>query len=377
MKATRLASILLATVSILASDAISSDCPRLINYQGRVTNSGGSPIADGSYPATFRFFTTPTGGVSFWTEASTISVAGGLFTHILGSVTDIATELFPQNAEVWLEVVVNGETITPRTRLVSAPYALRTNTIDGSFGGTVFGDVQFNGSINAIGHQSFVRFQFDDIIDLPDPIAYHGMFAHVHATGKAYHAHELNGWVPLANEAHTHAALSTPSGSDVVIVDNLGNVGIGIASPTQKLHVVGNICATGTIGACSDARYKINVDNLTGGIHSIMQVRPVTYEWNRAAHPEQNFVKGQQIGFIAQELKAVLPQMVSEDTKGFLSVDYAKLTPVLVKALQEQQQLIVSQNATLTSLQNELTELKSMVNKLAGAQKTAVTLAKK
>jgi hypothetical protein len=54
------------------------------------------------------------------------------------------------------------------------------------------------GTIEMSGQSSKLRFHYDALNNLPDPATWHGMFAHVHATGKAYYAHSAQ-WVELAN----------------------------------------------------------------------------------------------------------------------------------------------------------------------------------
>ena len=50
------------------------------------------------------------------------------------------------------------------------------------------------------GQSSKIRFHYDSTTDLPDASTWHGMFAHVHSTGKAYYAH-AGAWQELANVA--------------------------------------------------------------------------------------------------------------------------------------------------------------------------------
>jgi hypothetical protein len=61
-----------------------------------------------------------------------------------------------------------------------------------------------------------------------------------------------------------------------------------------------------------------------------------------------------QIGFSAQDLQLVLPQLVTTQENGFLSVNYIGLIPVLVEAIKEQQ-------ATIESLQNDIVAIKKKV----------------
>jgi len=119
-----------------------------------------------------------------------------------------------------------------------------------------------------------------------------------------------------------------------------GYVGIGVEYPSEQLHVGGNICYTGSIGACSDIRYKTNISTLSNSLEKILKIRGVSFNWRADKFPENDFSKNDQVGFIAQELKEVFPQVVSEDNNGFYNVDYTKLTPLLIEAIKEQQEQI-------------------------------------
>ena len=119
------------------------------------------------------------------------------------------------------------------------------------------------------------------------------------------------------------------------------NVSIGMGTPTEKLHVFGNILTSGTVTAscgtlvCSDIRYKRDITPLTNSLSKVMELRGVNYLFRQKDFPENNFNDRLQIGFIAQELETVYPELVNTDSKGFKSVDYAKMTPVLVQSIQE------------------------------------------
>lgn len=140
-----------------------------------------------------------------------------------------------------------------------------------------------------------------------------------------------------------------------------GNFGIGTDNPSQKLHVAGNICYTGSIGACSDIRYKTNFKPLTNALENVMRMKGVSYNWKVNDFPGNNFTPDSQIGFIAQDLEKIYPEVVLTDNKGYKSVDYGKLTAVLVEAMKEQQKVIdelklhnTKQDVTIESLKSQL-----------------------
>lgn len=104
--------------------------------------------------------------------------------------------------------------------------------------------------INSTGKVYFANV-FDQEADLPDASTYHGMFAHVHATGKGYFAHS-GSWVPLQNESSAYTGWSTAADDAVArtvssneTISFLGGTGITTTSDAS-----GNI--TFTIGSLND-----------------------------------------------------------------------------------------------------------------------------
>jgi hypothetical protein len=110
---------------VVATFAVSfADAPRLVNFQGRLTDGSGSPVADGSYSVTFVLYDAATGGVALWSETQSVSTGGGLFTALLGSITPFDASLLSGPGR-YLGISVGADPeLLPRTRLVSAPYAL-------------------------------------------------------------------------------------------------------------------------------------------------------------------------------------------------------------------------------------------------------------
>ena len=95
---------------------------------------------------------------------------------------------------------------------------------------------------------------------------------------------------------------------------------------------------TGEYGHVSDAQYKENIMTLQDGVlEDIAKLRPVSYTMK---DDEENVINH---GFIAQELRRILPHIVCETNLGedqVLSITYTEMIPVLVKGMQEQQMMI-------------------------------------
>ncbi len=115
--------------------------PSIVNYQGVLRDQNGNPLT-GTYDMVFRFMDAETAGNEIMVDQhSTVLVSGGLFGVSLGSgaVTDgsgpgtyISLDFtFRDFSSVWLEVQVAGETLSPRTRMQAAPYALNASNLGG------------------------------------------------------------------------------------------------------------------------------------------------------------------------------------------------------------------------------------------------------
>ncbi|NNC94771.1 MAG: hypothetical protein HKN92_04360, partial [Chitinophagales bacterium] len=120
----------------------------------------------------------------------------------------------------------------------------------------------------------------------------------------------------------------------------------------------------------SDQRVKKEVKEIPYGLDAVMQLRPVHYH-----HHSTDFKDGfvlrddyrEEIGFIAQETYNIIDEVVykpEDESKSLWSMNYGKLTPVLVKAIQEQQAIIESLQKQLSEKDTEMKSLRSDVDKL-------------
>ena len=111
------------------SIAAFAEAPPLVNYQGRVLDAGGAPVPDGAHTFDFYIFDASLGGVVHWSSVGVpIVTTSGLFTYELGSSVPFLSSIdgpnmFVNNIDLWLEVVVDGVLQTPRTHLISNPFA--------------------------------------------------------------------------------------------------------------------------------------------------------------------------------------------------------------------------------------------------------------
>lgn len=107
---------------------------------------------------------------------------------------------------------------------------------------------------------------------------------------------------------------------------------------TSGYATSGNIYALGEVTAysASDIRLKMDIQPITSAVELLDRLRPVSYKWNSLAR-SLNPIKGTgtDYGLIAQELETVMPELVHTIYGNYKSVDYVKLIPHLICAIQQ------------------------------------------
>jgi hypothetical protein len=91
-----------------------------INIQGILRDATGKTVDDGQYSVSFRLYTVRTGGMHVWQETADVDVSGGIYSHRLGSITQLNP--FDFSTTLYLGVKLNNFELTPRTELTYAPY---------------------------------------------------------------------------------------------------------------------------------------------------------------------------------------------------------------------------------------------------------------
>lgn len=174
------------------------------------------------------------------------------------------------------------------------------------------------------------------------------------------------GWVgyPSANSNDFTISSQSAVGSLLLYTNNSerfrinasGNVGIGTSTPSVRLQVAGDIIANSIAGS-SDARFKTNVFPIENPLQKVLQLRGVTFDWKTKEFPNRKFTENRALGFIAQEVEQVIPEVVQTEktAEGYKSVQYDKVVALLVEAIKEQQKQI-------EQLQQKVKELTEKVN---------------
>ena len=158
--------------------------------------------------------------------------------------------------------------------------------------------------------------------------------------------------------------LWTSNGKNILNIpnDSNGYVGIGTTSPSVKLHVIGDIAATGAVTAkasSSDIRLKTDISDYKA-LSIIRSHKSIKYHWNDVAKANSDVFKDDDwhYGLIAQDVQRDMPQMVSDVFKDYLVINYERLIPICWKGLQEVDDEVTRLKKKVRKLEMEIRQLK-------------------
>ena len=152
--------------------------------------------------------------------------------------------------------------------------------------------------------------------------------------------------IGLMGAGQTSYTLSNPN----IMAIMGGNVGIGTVTPSQVLHVSGNILASGTVTQNSDITLKENLEVIQDPIQKVKQINGYTF--NMIDNQEEKMV-----GLVAQEVEEILPELISEDNEGIKSLAYGNMVALLVECIKKQDERIESQDERIKNLEKIIQEL--------------------
>ena len=177
---------------------------------------------------------------------------------------------------------------------------------------------------------------------------------------------EFTTGIDLSTGNYVISEASSLGTNDIVSMSSSGVTFSGPLSATTLTAI--------SVTQTSDKRYKKNIVPLTGSLGKLSQVEGVSYDMRRVKFPEMGFSKEKQIGFIAQDLEKIYPELVRTDKGGFKSVAYSSMTPILVEAIKELNLKIESLEGTANTLTEKNNQLKSEVSKMDTLEKDIVLL---
>jgi hypothetical protein len=240
---------------------LANNMPNKINVEGKITNSTGSNLND-TYSMTFSLYDDYSAGTKVWWETQgTVDVNEGIFSAILGSVTALN---LTWSEPYYLEVLVAGETMSPRINVSSAPYSKSsdrafnlscTDCVDEVQIDTT-GEFIIDGGLNVTG--DVLSMHNNKIVFLGTPTA------DTDAATKAYVDSEItasggsaSGWNDTGTIVELLTSTDNVNLTTLYVNNTAGKVGIGVESPGEKFHVSG-----GSI--LLDNTYSLKIKNAAG-----------------------------------------------------------------------------------------------------------------
>jgi hypothetical protein len=265
---------------------------------------------------TYLYFNDGTS--SQWVEQASGTVISSLVESVAGS-TGVVSNAMIATALTGLNVSVGNLTATSNVNGAAL-------SVSGA--GYIGGVLTVNGNLIVLGSTTTVSSATLEVTDknitvakgAADSSAADGAGITVDgASATLTYRHTGTLWESNKTFKITDSTASTSTSTGALIV--AGGVG-----------VTGNIVASGQVTAAdinssSDKRLKKNIKTVTSALDTVNALRGVTFEWKEG--------NGKAIGLIAQEVKEVLPEIVSADDNGYLGIRYTNLVGVLVEAIKE------------------------------------------
>jgi hypothetical protein len=373
--------VLLTAVVLLLGSALQlahAQVPRLLHYQATLTD-GALPVEQ-PVDVDLSFFAEETGGtpIENWTESyEDVAVAQGRLELLLGSQRPLPDAVL-ETPELYLQVSVDG-TVFSRLRVASTAFALRAQVAEtiGAKAVTAASLSEEAVTEAALANRAVTervlasqavttRTLADESVTAakvrPGAIGTTqlapGAVTSTRLGPSAVTSSSLaDGSVTtekLANGAVTAAKVET--GELVTALNGLNdNVqivageNVDITSDAQA----GTITIEAEEGERSSRRWKSDIVPLDNALGLVQQLRGVRYRWTESGSPD--------LGFIAEEVGAVIPEVVKYAPNGVdaETVNYARLVALLVEALKEQQAQMMADRARLQDIENRLEELEA------------------
>lgn len=391
-----------ASALVIGLTTVYADVPYLINYRGFIADKPGTQ----NFQIAFKIYDQASGGNLLWSETQPVDLFDGNFSVLLGSVTPFTANVFADDTR-FIAVQIAGENeLTPRQQLASVPFAFNADLFDGY---DITQVVRPNTSawLKSLGvSQTVLTENLTNLVDIrvhntdsngsgltiqgtpssgdmgihlsnyntggkswmvdstDDSSSHFGggklVFFHLEKfsiTPRATTQQEENQPSALG-PIYGPAPIVVPdpiftvwSWVDVMTLNGTNNrVGILTDKPNYTLDVRGTIGNNST-QYHSDVRWKKNVESLDRSLDKVLNLRGVHYDWKSEDFPNMEFPEGKQVGLIAQEVEQVAPEVVATGDDGYKSVDYARLVPLLIESIKEQQKQI-------QQLQSEVENLK-------------------
>ncbi len=240
---------------LLLVSAALAEVPQMINYHGKITTPQGTLI-DTTISMTFTIYTDSIGTDSLWSETqSSVVVEKGIFSVLLGSVTPIPDSVFTGETRYLGVKAGNDSEMTPRKAIVSVGYAYKAEYADTSdYAQAAASDGDWTPDTAGIniyrltGNVGIGTAAPDGKLVITGMAV--GVALKIKGSGSTSYFHnDASGLHIKSYDDSNLRAIKFHTGSDwtpEMVIQNNGNIGIGVAYPAYKLDVDGDINVAGS-----------------------------------------------------------------------------------------------------------------------------------
>jgi hypothetical protein len=314
-------------------------------------------------------------------EALMLNTTGGQNTAV-GSFSLVTNTVGIQNAAFGYEALQNGTTGSFNTGVgATAGYSLGTGSYNTLLG---FNTIPGAGNLNnatAVGANAEV--DVSNALVLGGINGVNGATADtlvgVGITAPTYKLHvgTINKGLRIEGPSKggsTAVAVSVGGNGDVgvdapgtvngrFVVKDGGNVGIGTATPDALLSVNGSADKSGggSWGTFSDRRLKTLGGSYSSGLNQILKIHPVRYRY-KADNAMGIRDHDEHVGLVAQEVQKVIPEAVTENSRGFLLVNNDPIIWAMLNAIKEQQAVIHKQQQQIARLNSRVRAIQASLS---------------
>jgi hypothetical protein len=268
---------------------------------------------------------------TFATDASVTS---------LSSSVKAVTDTFATSASVASATATSISTISGSVKTVTDALSGRVTTLEGTdISITLTGDVTGTGTITNLANVSFATTIAANSVALGTDTTGDYVGTITGGTGVT-----STGATTGEGIAHTISIGQAVATSSDVRFNSLG-VGMAASTTAGRIDASGDIVAFST----SDKNFKENITPIENPIQKIRMISGNTYDW-KADMKEFHGFEGNDVGVIAQEIEAVLPQLVTTRETGYKAVKYDKLVALLIEGIKAQQNQIDSLTIEIENL---------------------------
>ncbi len=328
-----------------------ADLPRTISHQGQLVDESGEPVENETLDFTFRLYDSESGengGNAIWTEDQQLQVREGLFNATLGSEAPLN---LPFDEQYWLGITINdGDELTPRIPLDASPYAIKAHSVpDGSITGE---------KLSSMGASAGQALVWEGSIWIPQDLDFEESKWSIADDGIYFDDGKVGiNTDDLQYDLHIQQAFGSSTGG-LALYRNV--------DPDEKEWSLWNSDATnnfhfryegalkawisfddGAFNDTSDRRLKAGITDMKNVMEQVMTLEPVHYRF-RGSERET-------IGFIAQDVKEIFPEVVShESTDDVYGISYSGISVIAIQAIQEQQEIIERQEEAIDRLTEQV-----------------------